>query len=68
MKFSWYCLSILIIVLILATNPKTSSINNLINQEKTIKLNSNNQVSLQRIIMLLVLLFFIITIFLIVHL
>ena len=68
MKLLWYCLSIFIIVLILATNPKTSSINNLINQEKTIKLNSNNQVFLQRAIMLLVLLFFIITIFFIVHL
>ena len=68
MKFLWYCLNILVIVLILATNPKTSSINNLINQEKTIKLNSNNQVFLQRIIMLLVLLFFIITIFFIVNL
>lgn len=68
MKFLWYSLSLLIIVLILATNPKTSSINNLINQEKTIKLNSNNQLFLQRAIMLLVLLFFIVTILFIVHL
>lgn len=68
MKFLWYCLSLLIIILILATNPKTSSINNLINQEKTIKLNSNNQVFLQRIIMFLVLLFLITTIFFIVYL
>lgn len=67
MKFLWYLISIATIFLILVSNPKTNSVGNFINQDKIIKLNNNSQMLLQKIIMVMTLLFFILTIYCIIY-
>lgn len=67
MKFLLYFVSICTILLILVSSPKTSSINNFINQDKLMELTNNNQIFLQKIIMISVLLFFILTTYSIIY-
>nr|YP_010865254.1 preprotein translocase subunit G [Campylaephora boydenii]WGT74199.1 preprotein translocase subunit G [Campylaephora boydenii] len=68
MKFLWYLISLSIIFLILVSNPKANGLGNFINQDKIIKLNNNSQILLQKIIMIMILLFFTLTIYCIIYL
>lgn len=68
MKFLWYLISFSIMFLILVSNPKANGVSSFINQENIIKLNSNSQILLQKILMLMVLLFFTLTIYCIIYL
>ena len=63
MKFLWYVTSILTIFLILINNPKNSGNNNFGNQNNLINLTGNSQSFLQKIIMVNVFIFLLITIF-----
>ena len=68
MKFLWYFICLSTIFLILVSNPKTNAVGNFISQDKMIKLNNNSQILLQRIIMIMIILFFILTIYCIIYL
>ena len=67
MKFLWYLISFAIAFLILVSSPKANGVGNLINQDKIIKLNNNSQMLLQKIIMIMILLFFTLTIYCIIY-
>jgi len=68
MKFLWYLSSFFTVFLILASNPKANGVGNFINQDKVIKLNNNSQLLLQKLIMIMILLFFTLTIYCIIYL
>jgi len=68
MKFLLYLISISTILLILISSPKSTSINNFINQDQIVELTSNNQIFLQKLIIVNVLMFFILTSYSIIYL
>ena len=67
MKFLLYFFSISTVLLILISNPKSSNLNNFMNQDNLIELTNNNQIVLQKIIMTCVLIFFVLTIYSIIY-
>jgi protein translocase SecG subunit len=67
MKLLWYFISLCTIFLILVSSPKTNGVGSFINQDKIIKLNNSNQILLQKVIMIVILLFFTLTIYCILY-
>nr|YP_010902897.1 Preprotein translocase SecG subunit [Hypnea flava]WCH54951.1 Preprotein translocase SecG subunit [Hypnea flava] len=63
MKFIWYLVSIVIICLVLINNPKANNLNNFGQQSNTLSFTRSTQQSLNWIIALNVVLFFLFTIF-----
>ena len=67
MKLLWYFISVCTISLILLSSPKANGVGNFINQDKIIKLNNRSQILLQKFIIIVILLFFILTIYCIIY-
>nr|YP_010726379.1 Preprotein translocase SecG subunit [Hypnea brasiliensis]WCH55350.1 Preprotein translocase SecG subunit [Hypnea brasiliensis]WDY84854.1 Preprotein translocase SecG subunit [Hypnea brasiliensis] len=63
MKFIWYLVSIVIICLVLINNPKANNLNNFGQQANTFSFTRSTQQSLNWIIAINVILFFLFTIF-----
>nr|WCH54752.1 Preprotein translocase SecG subunit [Hypnea edeniana] len=63
MRFIWYLVSIIIICLVLINNPKANNLNNFGQQSNTFSFTRSTQQSLNWIIAINVILFFLFTIF-----